>query len=142
MNVAALLVLVLALVAMVSATAIPPPIYAAPFPVPATYQVTNTHKATFDPTGKLIVMSTLPCNTMPCVAVRGEGEWSYDPKTDGLTVSYWMNPSWTISQTWSCSSKSRDMNVSVLGGCKLISASGAQSDVAPIPAKSKTWVRQ
>ncbi|KAI9159357.1 hypothetical protein H9P43_008702 [Blastocladiella emersonii ATCC 22665] len=140
MNAAALVVLVLALVAMVSA--IPPPIFDAPFPVPATYQVTNTHKATFEATGKLTVMSTLPCNPMPCVAVRGHGEWSYDPKTDGLTVSYWMNPSWTISQTWSCPSKSKDMNVSVLGGCKLVSASGAQSDVAPIPTKSKTWVRQ
>ncbi|KAI9159227.1 hypothetical protein H9P43_008567 [Blastocladiella emersonii ATCC 22665] len=141
MNPSALVVLVFALVAVVSASTLPPPIFTL-FPVPATYKVTNTHKATFESNGKLTVMSSLPCDNVPCAGVRGEGEWSYDPKTDGLTVSYWMNPAWTISQTWTCPSKSKDFYVSRLDECKLVSASGAQSDVAPIPAKSKTWVRQ
>ncbi|KAI9168437.1 hypothetical protein H9P43_007809 [Blastocladiella emersonii ATCC 22665] len=133
--VAFLFAIVLALVATVSAAK-------APFPVPATYKVSNTHSATFGADGKLTVKSTIRCTRIPCHEAGGVGTWSYDAKADTMTVRMAINPSWSVAQTWTCPAKSRDMNVSVLGGCKLVSFSGAQADKAPLPANAPTWTRQ
>ncbi|KAI9168315.1 hypothetical protein H9P43_007687 [Blastocladiella emersonii ATCC 22665] len=133
--VAFLFALVLTLVATVAAAK-------APYPVPATYKVSNTHSATFAADGKLTIKLTIRCVCIPCLEAGGSGTWSYDAKADAMTVRMYINPSWTVAQTWSCPTKSRDMNVSVLGGCKLVSFSGAQADKAPLPANAPTWTRQ
>ncbi|KAI9168312.1 hypothetical protein H9P43_007684 [Blastocladiella emersonii ATCC 22665] len=136
--IAFLAALVLALVATAAAT---PATAKGPFPVPVTYKVSSTHTATFGADGKLVVKSDICCSRVPCVEAGGSGDWSYDAKADALTVSFWMSPQWTLSQTWTCAIKSKDVKISRLEGCKTVSFSGAKGNTAPLPPDAKTWVR-
>ncbi|KAI9168344.1 hypothetical protein H9P43_007721 [Blastocladiella emersonii ATCC 22665] len=135
--VAFLAALVLALVATATAAAAK-----APFPVPATYKAGTMHSLTFAADGKLTVASSVRCFRAPCPEAGGKGTWSYDAKADAITIRMEVTPTWSVAQTWTCPGKSRDMNVSHMGGCKIVSFAGTQADKLPVPADANSWNRQ
>ncbi|KAI9190128.1 hypothetical protein H9P43_001561 [Blastocladiella emersonii ATCC 22665] len=116
-----------------------------PFPLPATYRAgsgADEHRLTLLEDGTYTVRTLARCIMAPCPQAGGDGVWTYSACDRALTLHQAVSPNWRVTQVWQLGAGSRDADMSVIRGSKLVAARGDRATSYPMPEALVDWNRE